>query len=461
MNNFCGYCGEKIDGDPSYCPCCGKKLTEDRKKIVINRGKAENNYHSQKIANKRQAKRIIIGIIGGGIVALALVFCIMQLGNGELLNLNSEIDLDTYGKSDAQKLLEDFPYNLKEGVVFESSVWKTELLERGRNYSNSNGEIVVNLNDEKTKINALMLSGSYKKVEVAGLHTGMTLEEAKKYALENKFFILKENDNEIVVETPASTNLIYIKKDSENECCKIMIEFDEVMDVSEKENKKQQYIKAVKNAMNISSKLSNEEILKKIDGDSGDWDCSLTMEKLLSDSGFVYIYYKTDEMSICWTIRKSLVNVNKSVVNLAYAIIENQKMENQEDIIQELLKKAGVIEELIIGIWHNGGTQWADNYHTIFYENGTVEHIGYRNEDTGYYVCLDNNTIEATFDGYIDWAGGYKEYLGWYKVYYTYNSNTGTLDRRMGQWVYDSTYNNDFDNRELVKVDKMVEDRYD
>lgn len=53
----------------------------------------------------------------------------------------------------------------------------------------------------------------------------------------------------------------------------------------------------------------------------------------------------------------------------------------------------------IIGMWHNGGQIWEDDYYTVFEENGYVFHQGYRNRDAGKYKMLSKNTIVAYFTG--------------------------------------------------------------
>lgn len=98
---------------------------------------------------------------------------------------------------------------------------------------------------------------------------------------------------------------------------------------------------------------------------------------------------------------------------------------------------------------------WASNYHTIFYKDGTVEHVGYRNKDIGTYKITGDNTIKANFDEYIAWAGEDYAYIGSYTVTYTYDSKKETLKQKIDEGNYNG---NASSKNTLVKVKKMVED---
>ena len=115
---------------------------------------------------------------------------------------------------------------------------------------------------------------------------------------------------------------------------------------------------------------------------------------------------------------------------------------------------------VIIGIWHNGYTDWATNYHTIFYEDGSVEHFGYRNYDSGYFVLGDGeNEVIAYFDQYQDVPGEGYVYSGSYTCYYYYNPSNGFLERI----IYPGEVYDDFTNDGegiLQKVSAIVESSY-
>lgn len=118
------------------------------------------------------------------------------------------------------------------------------------------------------------------------------------------------------------------------------------------------------------------------------------------------------------------------------------------------------IAEVIIGIWHNGYTEWATNYHTIFYEDGSVEHFGYRNYDVGSFFLGDSeNEVVAYYDQYQDVPGEGYVYSGSYTCYYYYNSSSGFLERIIYPGEYYDDFTNDGDGI-LQKVNAIVESSY-
>ncbi len=114
------------------------------------------------------------------------------------------------------------------------------------------------------------------------------------------------------------------------------------------------------------------------------------------------------------------------------------------------------INEILIGTWHNGGTDWATNYHTVFYADGSVEHFGYRNYDTGTWThqSADSNEIVAYYDQYQDVEGEYV-YSGSYTCYYYYNSSSGLLERNIIPGDYYNDFTNDGEGA-LRKVEEFV-----
>lgn len=442
MRRFCSSCGKEIKKNALYCSYCGNKQKEEIKMNATDKVCAVNEYDNKRFSNKRKIILLIV-LLAIFVTMIVVILRATGMSGSEVLNDKPEIDLDTYSSYEVERLLEEFPYQLEE--VQDKEV---------RSYVNDSEEIIVVLNRAKLRIESVTITGKYPKIKVHGLHTGMTLDEAKAHAMEKNFLFLSETENTIAVETPNSTSLIWITEKTldDTEVCQITIEYGETMDAVEKRTKNVIYIDQVKKFTSTSVNRSYGELFDIIDGNDGKWECSLAMGKLYSENKVAYVSYTAGEKEICWSIGKD------DKVNLVSAKIGEEVLESSKELEKCLVEGAGIIEDLIIGIWHNGETMWATNYHTIFYSDGTVEHLGYRNKDVGYYKFVNDYTIEVTFDEYVQWAGENYEYLGTYIAYFTYDVDSGTLDRRVGQRTYYSDYNNDFDNRTLVRVDKMVED---
>ncbi len=380
---------------------------------------------------------ILIGIV------IVLVPMVTGLDIFELIQNKAEIDLNNYSATQKEQLLEDFPYRLKktkEGIISD--------------YANPSEEIMVTLNMEKSEIETISITGHYPKLKVYGIHTGMSFHEAKNYA-KKEDIIVYEGEAIFAIEPPNSTHLICVSNDlsGNSEKCEITIEFGETMSVSQKERDSMQYIRKVK-AFKTSSMTKNyEQMFNMIDENRGKWSCSMALANVYSEGKKANVFYKTKDKEIIWAIDE------KGAISLVSAIIENNELESNADLEEYLLEQVvQSVEEMVVGIWHNGETMWATNYHTIFYDDGTVQHVGYRNVDIGTYEMIADYTIKAVFDEYVQWAGEEYDYLGTYVAYYTYDLKTGDLERRIGERSYYSDANNDFDNRTLIKVEKMVED---
>lgn len=60
------------------------------------------------------------------------------------------------------------------------------------------------------------------------------------------------------------------------------------------------------------------------------------------------------------------------------------------------------VRNALIGVWHNDTQSlshtWAYSYHTVFYDDNTVEHYGHRNFDRGTYSISETGEIHAVFN---------------------------------------------------------------
>ncbi|MDR0905340.1 MAG: hypothetical protein LBN00_04060 [Oscillospiraceae bacterium] len=128
-----------------------------------------------------------------------------------------------------------------------------------------------------------------------------------------------------------------------------------------------------------------------------------------------------------------------------------------EPIVSEQYLTSDEIKAAIVGIWHNGETLWAYNYHTIFYDDGTIRHVGHRNVDIGTYNISEDGTIHASFDKCeYDFPGeGYLKTFGLKCNFRLANGGTELVREPEPREEY-VTDNDDYE-LPLVKVDEIVE----
>ncbi|MCL1941609.1 MAG: ankyrin repeat domain-containing protein [Synergistaceae bacterium] len=96
-----------------------------------------------------------------------------------------------------------------------------------------------------------------------------------------------------------------------------------------------------------------------------------------------------------------------------------EKLDEEENKKISALLAGDDGKNIIAEIWHNGGKSWADNYHTVFYKDGKVEHFGHRNLDNGTYTTANDGSRRAVFDNCkYDFPGeGYLQVSGYTCVY--------------------------------------------
>ena len=107
-------------------------------------------------------------------------------------------------------------------------------------------------------------------------------------------------------------------------------------------------------------------------------------------------------------------------------------------------------------IWHNGGKSWADNYHTVFHKDGTVEHFGHRNFDKGTYKTENDGSIRAVFnDCKYDFPGEGHLKVSGYTCIYRLSDDGKELSRDCDR--DDSVEDNDSYYKPLRRTNDFVE----
>lgn len=477
MEKKCVNCGSAIDGENKFCPYCGTKIKEEGIQEEIKPNKdltCEENYN-KKLSNASENEEYvpksisIYKIVGTLIIILALIFLgispFIKGDNGanddksgivygydknkklEILFANNQkensnkkdgINIADYQRKDAKRLIKEFPYKLHQ--------------DSDGKYKTKKDDITITLNKEETRIQEVCITANYEKLNIYGLQIGMSRREINDYILNKKCNVIGDDSTVITMDTKTSTTIICIYV-SEGKVSCILIYPGMNMDSLEKTSKEKKSIKKVQDFKNSEMNSTYNDSLNRTLGDLGTWSCSLSMGNLYGEENKKYVFYTNtaEHTEIIWTLDEN------NEVTLKSVVLQGNKLKSNKELIECI--DTDSMEDILTGIWHNGEKSWATNYHTIFYSDGTVEHMGYRSRDIGYYEITGDYTATANFDEYIDWAGSGYQYMGSYKCYYTYNSETKCLERRLERF-YDNYGDNDGDG-DLVKVDKMVEDSED
>jgi hypothetical protein len=400
--------------------------------------------------NQNQSTFMYVGI---GILVLAVIFVLglyfKNSGNfSNIFHTAKEIDLEDYEAKDVERLLADCPYALED--VGDGLYW----------YYGDDGNIMIMLSEDGTEVVGITLRAAYENITSYGITVGMQIDAAKDQITSSGYTLIEANESNIMFEPSDST--AFISLEGENGLVSmITITPGEKMLDSEKQRKKTAYIQKVQ------ATDSYQEMLEAL-YPNGEWSCCYGIGKMEDASYIATVFFKAEEADISWSIVGS-----SEAVSLYSAIVGGDILGSDTELTdylnaQILAQTAtddtdgsteGNLQDILIGIWHNGETMWATNYHTVFYNDNSIEHFGYRNRDTGYYEITGPYTATASFDAYVAWSGDKYQYSGSYYCYYTYDPNSGYLQRRIEYYAGEDN-DNDGDGN-LIKVDRIIEDSYD